>query len=275
MFNLLSKRYHYNKKEKIFGTVVKSNLQNKEFKSRKIVANKKYDNYLTEISLHHSICVMDNTINKFIDLCPKNSIICDIGGGWGWHWRDIYKKRPDIKVVIVDFIFENLIIARKILKKRINKQIFLVNEDCKKFFLGKNLFSGVWSVQTIQHIKNYKKIFKKIYIQLKKNSYFYNINLNNNLVVRLIYKLFKKSYLINGTNSNFFLRRSDSKQKIALEKIFRKKTITIYSELLFHPDIKFFTGSKKNLIGKIDSLLTGSFFLKKFFARQEGFLIKK
>ena len=34
-------------------------------------------------------------------------------------------------------------------------------------------------------------------------------------------------------------------------------------------------GSKNNLFGKLDSCLTGSFFLKKLLARQEGFLIKK
>ena len=58
-------------------------------------------------------------------------------------------------------------------------------------------------------------------------------------------------------------------------RIIKNKAKTIYSELLFHPDIKIFTGSKNNLFGKLDSCLTGSFFLKKLLARQEGFLIKK
>jgi hypothetical protein len=57
--------------------------------------------------------------------------------------------------------------------------------------------------------------------------------------------------------------------------IFKNKVTTIYSELLFHPDLKLFTGSKNNFIGKIDSLLTGNSIVKKIFARQETFLIKK
>ena len=65
------------------------------------------------------------------------------------------------------------------------------------------------------------------------------------------------------------------RQKKNLEKIFKNIAITIYSELLFHPDLKVFTGSQNNVLGKIDSLLTGSFIIKKIFARQETFLIKK
>ena len=275
MLNLLQKKYYYNTSEKIFGSIYQSKLQNREFDKRRLIAKKKFNSYLSEISLHHSISVMDKEVNEFINLCPENSIICDIGGSWGWHWRNIKERRPDIKIIIVDFVFENLLIARKLLKNIINKQIFLVNDDCNKFFLKKNTFHGVWSVQTLQHIKNCKKIYKKIFIQLRKDGYFYNINLNNNLIIKLIYTIFKKKYIIRGNNSNFFIQRSDLKQKNQLEKIFKNKAKTIYSELLFHPDIKIFTGSKNNLFGKLDSCLTGSFFLKKLLARQEGFLIKK
>jgi hypothetical protein len=64
---------------------------------------------------------MNRKIEKFLKLLTKNSIICDIGGSYGWYWRNIDKDRPDIKVVIVDFIFKNLLIAKKILENKINK----------------------------------------------------------------------------------------------------------------------------------------------------------
>jgi SAM-dependent methyltransferase len=218
---------------------------------------------------------MDREVEKFLKLLPKNSIICDIGGSWGWHWRNIDKDRPDIKVIIVDFIFENLLIAKKILENKINKQIFLINDDCCKFNIKNNLFNAVWSVQTLQHIPTYVHVYKKIYNQLKPGGYFYNCNLNINYMINLIYWILNKKYLIKGFSSNYYLERSNKVQKKYLEMIFKNKVTTIYSELLFHPDLKLFTGSKNNFIGKIDSLLTGNTIVKKIFARQETFLIKK
>lgn len=275
MLHLLLKKYQYSKSKKIFGKNQKSFFQKKEFILRKKIAKKKYENFLEEIALHHSINVMDREVEKFLKLLPKNSIICDIGGSWGWHWRNIDKDRPDIRVIIVDFIFENLLIAKKILNNKINKQIFLVNDDCLKFNIRKNYFDAIWSVQTIQHIQNYIQVYKKIYHQLKEGGYFYNCNLNKNIIISFVYWFFKKKYLIKGFNKNYYLERSNMRQKKNLEKIFKNVAIIIYSELLFHPDLKIFTGSQNNILGKIDSLLTGSFIIKKIFARQETFLIKK
>jgi ubiquinone/menaquinone biosynthesis C-methylase UbiE len=275
LLHLLFKKYQYNTSKKIFGTNKHSLFQKKEFVLRKKIATKRYDNFIREISLHHSVNVMDREVEKFIKLLPKNSIISDIGGSWGWHWRNIEKKRPDIKIVIIDFIFENLLIAKKILRNKINKQIFLVNTDCCKFNIKNNFFDAVWSVQTLQHIPNYIQIYKKIYNQLKPGGYFYNCNLNNNYMINLVYKILKKKYLIKGFNNNYYLERSSNMQKESLEKIFKNKVITIYSEILFHPDLKIFTGSPNNLIGKIDSFLTGKSIIKKIFSRQETFLIKK
>lgn len=275
MLHLLFKKYQYNTSKKIFGTNKHSLFQKREFVLRKKIATKRYNNFIREISLHHSVNVMDREVEKFIKLLPKNSIICDMGGSWGWHWRNIEKKRPDIKIIIIDFIFENLLIAKKILRNKINKQIFLVNADCCKFNIKNNFFDAVWSVQTLQHIPNYIQIYKKIYNQLKPGGYFYNCNLNNNYMINLVYKILKKKYLIKGFNNNYYLERSSNMQKESLEKIFKNKVIIIYSELLFHPDLKIFTGSPNNLIGKIDSLLTGKSIIKKIFSRQETFLIKK
>jgi hypothetical protein len=275
LLDLLIKKYQYNKTKKIFGKSLKSFLQKKEFILRKKNAKKRYKNFIKEIALHHSINVMDREVKKFIKLLPKNSVIYDMGGSWGWHWRNIDKERPDIKILIVDFIFENLLIAKKILNNKINKQIFLINDDCRKFNIKKKYFNAVWSVQTLQHIPDYFQVYKKIYSQLKPGGYFYNCNLNNNYIINFIHWILKKKYLIMGYNENFYLERSNMKQKRSLEKIFKNKVKLIYSELLFHPDIKIFTGSKNNVLGKIDSLLTGNFIIKKIFARQETFLIKK
>ena len=66
-------------------------------------------NLLTEISKHHSIQVMDKEINRNTKKIKENSVILDVGGGWGWHWRNIHLQRPDLTVVIIDFSKNNLI----------------------------------------------------------------------------------------------------------------------------------------------------------------------
>ena len=276
MKKLLKKYYNYNNKSNIYGRINLSKVQSKEFSLRKKVAKESFSkDYLKTISQHHSIQVMDREVNNLLLILPKNSIICDIGGSWGWHWRKISKQRPDVKVVIIDFIYENLLIAKKILKNLINKQVFLVNDDCCKIKFKNNVFDAVWTVQTLQHIKNYKLIIDVIYKILKKDGYFLNYNLNINPTIKLIYKLLKKNYLIKGYNTSFYLERSNRKQKNIIQGKFKKNMETSYTELLFHPDLKIFTGSENNFIGKIDSYLSGNLFLKKIIARQECFSVKK
>jgi len=75
----------------------------------------------------------------------------------------------------------------------------------------------------------------------------YNYNLNINYVVRTIYKLFNKRYLIKGYNNDFYLERSNKNEKKIIKKIFKNKITTRYTELLFHPDLKIKTGAIKNL----------------------------
>jgi ubiquinone/menaquinone biosynthesis C-methylase UbiE len=276
MYNTLIKKYSYNSKTFIFGNVKNSNFyQKKEFTNRKklaIMSKKKFLNYIAN---HHSIPVMDKEVNIFLKNIPTNSIICDIGGGWGWHWRNIKHQRPDVKVIIIDFIYENLLIAKKILKNNINKQIFLINDDCCKLKLKKKIFEAVWTVQTLQHIPKFSKVVKVIYNLLKTNGVFYNYNFNLNYIIKIIFKIFNKKYLEKGYSENFYLERSCLKQKKIIEKIFKTQVFTRYTELLFHPELKLKTGSKNNFIGKIDSNLSGDLIFKKLFARQECFYVKK
>ena len=272
---ILKKNYSYNKYTCIFGKIKSYVSQKKEFINRRKVAKSYYNNFYSHISDHHSIQVMDLEIVNLLKIIPKNSIICDIGGCWGWHWRNICKQRPDINIVIIDFVYENLLIAKKILKKKINKQIYLVNDDICKLKLKKEIFDTVWTVQTLQHIKKYSKAIKNIYKILKIDGYLFNYNLNINYIVKTIYKIFNKKYLIKGYNNDFYLERSSKTQKKIIKKIFKNTITTRYTELLFHPDLKIKTGSIKNLFGKIDSFLSGSLFIKKIFARQEAFIVKK
>ena len=272
---ILKKYYSYNKDACIYGKIKSPTSQKKEFKNRRKVAKSYYQNFYNHISDHHSIQVMDREIANLLEKIPENSIICDIGGCWGWHWRNISLQRPDINIVIIDLVYENLLIAKKLLKKKINKQVYLVNDDICKLKIKKKIFDAVWTVQTLQHIPKYSKAIKNIYKIIKEDGYLYNYNLNINYVVRIIYKLFNKEYLIKGYNNDFYLERSNKNQKKIIKKIFKSRISTRYTELLFHPDLKIKTGTVKNLFGKIDTFLSGSLIFKKIFARQEAFIVKK
>ncbi len=272
---ILKKYYSYNKDACIYGKIKSPASQKKEFKNRRKVAKSYYQNFYNHISDHHSIQVMDREIANLLEKIPKNSIICDIGGCWGWHWRNIGLQRPDINIVIIDLVYENLVIAKKLLKKKINKQIHLVNDDICELKINKEIFNVVWTVQTLQHIPKYLNAIKNIYKIINADGYLYNYNLNINYIVKIIYKLFNKKYLIKGYNNDFYLERSNINQKKIIKKIFKNKIVTRYTELLFHPDLKIKTGTIKNLFGKIDTFLSGSLIFKKVLARQEAFIVKK
>jgi ubiquinone/menaquinone biosynthesis C-methylase UbiE len=272
---ILKKYYSYNKDACIYGKIKSPTSQKKEFKNRRKVAKSYYQNFYNHISDHHSIQVMDREIANLLEKIPKNSIICDIGGCWGWHWRNIGLQRPDINIVIIDLVYENLVIAKKLLKKKINKQIHLVNDDICELKINKEIFNVVWTVQTLQHIPKYLNAIKNIYKIINADGYLYNYNLNINYIVKIIYKLFNKKYLIKGYNNDFYLERSNINQKKIIKKIFKNKIVTRYTELLFHPDLKIKTGTIKNLFGKIDTFLSGSLIFKKVLARQEAFIVKK
>ena len=126
-----------------------------------MVASKNYDNYLYSVSKSHSIPVMDHEVEKFLKKMPEKSIILDIGGCWGWHWRKIKISRPDVKIIIIDFVRSNLIHAKNVLGELIGSQIELVHADATNLpFKINNTFkgfNGIWTVQTLQHIPNFSK----------------------------------------------------------------------------------------------------------------------
>ncbi len=221
---------------------------------------------------------MDEEINHFISIIPKNGVILDIGGCWGWHWRKIHKIRPDLNVVIVDLIRENLVHAKKILKENItNNKIFLVHANANSLKFDDMVFDAVWSVQTIQHIPDYKSVFREVYRVLKHKGHFWDYNLNNATLVRLIYLLFKKNYHLNGTIPNsFFLRRINEQVLVDLRNIFNKNFMVRYTEIIFTPDLGLALGGKPNSsIGWLDAKMGGSASFKKLFARQCSTHIEK
>jgi len=260
----------------IFVYQFKVNSQKEELSLRKKVAEKVIKNYLKEISFYHSIPVMDREVKLFLKSIPQNGIILDAGAGWGWHWRNLDKQRKDVRVILVDFVMENLFHAKNLLKDKIGKQIFLVHGDVTQLKFPDECFDGYWSVQCLQHVPEFEKAIKEAYRVLKKEGLFANYSLNVALIEKLIFKLLRKNYVIRGfVKEHFYLERASKRQIELLENIFHNKVKVRFSEILYKPKLFYFTGRENSLLGKIDAYLSGSLKIWGLIARQQSFYVKK
>ncbi|HDY68104.1 MAG TPA: class I SAM-dependent methyltransferase [Candidatus Scalindua sp.] len=247
--------------------------QEEEIRLRKKVASRDYQNYLDVISHSHSIPVMDKEVRTFLGSIPDNGDIIDVGGGWGWHWRDVELLRPDILVIIVDFIRENLQHAAKLLGNKINRNVFLVHGDALSLIFRDNTFDGYWSVQTLQHIPNFHKAVEEAYRVLKPGALFANYSLNEQSLISLIYGLFSKTYHISGTESgSFYLSRASEEQLSIVNDYFCNKAQKRFTEVLFKPELGIrFPGKERSISGKVDSCLSSNSALLSSIARQQSY----
>ena len=263
--------------DNIHGHIQEYESQNDEIQLRKKVAVNKYSNYLLEVSKHHSIPVMDVEVKRFLKNIPPNGLILDIGGCWGWHWRNIEKIRPDVKIIILDLVRENFEHTKNILNNLLNKSIFLVHGNAVSLDFDSNTFDGIWSVQATQHIPNYNTVFMEAFRVLKTKGYFSDYSLHNAPLIRMIYKLFNKHYHVEGfVNGYYYLRRPNKELKIKLLRIFENQLITRYTEILFSPAIRLPIGGKdKSIFGMFDALLSGNSWFNSLVARQISIHIHK
>jgi len=255
--------------------------QEAEHQKRKEIAeallDESYEDIIKRVSKNYSIPVMDREVRNFLRGLPDNALIVDVGGGVGWHWRNIAKIRPDVTVVVVDFLLENLIRAKRIFSPNlINSQVYLVNGNALNLKFSPESFDGYWSVQAIQHIPDYDGVIKEAYRVLKKGGRFINYSLNNQSLVRNLYRVMGKNYPIHAFEPCYYLIRADENQKKKLAKTFNNSVTTRMSEILFSPELKFTLPGKKNsMLGKLDALLSNDRNFFGFIARQQSFMTQK
>ena len=247
------------------------NKQDVEFKMRKEIAQMSFDNYLDEISKFHSVEVMDAEVKKFVYQLNENSIILDLGCGWCWHWRDIEKYRPDIKIVAFDFVYENFLHAKKILSKETKKQIYFVNDDMHNLNFKDNTFDAIWTVQVFQHIKEINQVLKESIRVLKKNCWIYNYHLNNSIFVKLKDFFFKKKNI----QMYYYLNRDIRSIEKIFFNIFKNDIVKEYNEILFHPELNLNLGKKNSYFLFLDSKMSTNNFLGSQLSRQVLIKTKK
>jgi ubiquinone/menaquinone biosynthesis C-methylase UbiE len=255
--------------------------QSEEIGLRERVAAQHYDDYLAALSLSHSIPVMDREVDLFLEKMPQGALILDIGGCWGWHWRRIAQTRPDVAVLIVDFVRSNLPHARNLLGKTVGHQVELMHADATalpfvvdEIFRG---FDGVWTVQTFQHIPDFEKAVSEAYRVMKPGACFVNDSLNVQPPVRWARRLLGRSYLTKGwIDGAFWLARASEEQKKCIESVFGCPVTQRWSEILYSPELRIpLPGRHGNVFGKLDSVLLNNAGILGWFARQRSFHCEK
>lgn len=255
-----------------------SSNQNDERELRESVAAQNYDNYLAAVAQSHSIPVMDHEVDRFLSLMPKGALILDIGGCWGWHWRRLAMTRPDVQVLIVDFVRANLFHAQRVLGPLLGKQVALMHADATALpfpdlDVSSGGFDGVWTVQVFQHIPDFARACREACRVLKQGGRFASYSLHVTPFNRMIYRLLGKPYHTDGMmNGIFHLTRANDVQRQIVADVFGGKVMERYSECLFHPDLKVtFSGSQKNWFGRLDARLGNVSWIGRWVARQRSF----
>ncbi|MDD5005990.1 MAG: methyltransferase domain-containing protein [Candidatus Omnitrophica bacterium] len=220
---------------------------------------------LNIISHHHHISIMKRRARIFASKFNSGEIMCDIGIGWGWHWIGI--RQPNI--IGVDFSFNSLQIAKKLLEKQIDKNVHLICADASSLPLKNKVIEGVWSVQSLQHLPPYDLItaFTKIKEVLKEyRMEIYWVNYTG--LVELLHKIFNKTYP-KTTLTPYFYHKISKKELVEIIKAnmgIQETDIEIsYNETLFNPDLKIIHNFN---IWPIDVFLGKIPFINSFLGRQ-------
>ncbi len=249
---------------------------------RERVAAVHYDNYLDVISRSHSIPVMDYyEVDRFLAKIPQGGLILDIGGCWGWHWRRLATIRPDIGVLIVDFVRSNLSHALNVLGDLVGDQVVLMHTDATAlpFTVSSSFqgFDGVWTVQTFQHIPVYDRAVTEAFRVLKMGGVFANYSLNVQVHVRGIKRMLGKDYPIESwVEGSFWLARASLEQKQSIEAIFGNAVTERWSEILYSPELQFFApGKKGSWLGQLDASFSNNVGFLRWFASQHSFHCQK
>jgi ubiquinone/menaquinone biosynthesis C-methylase UbiE len=260
---------------------IPNNDQPEEIALRLKVAEEHGDDYFHSISLNHSIPVMDFEVDRFLKKIPYGGIILDVGGCWGWHWRRLIKNRPDVSIVIIDFVKANLLHAKKLLVGLHQDKTALLHADATSlpFILNERFygFDGVWSVQTFQHIPSFEKAINEVFRVLRPGGYFINYSLNYQPHIGWIKRLFGKRYLKSGFIENsFWLARASDEQKEKIEFIFSCQSTDRWTEILFSPELHFTSpGKQQSFLGYLDRLLSNNDGFLSWLARQRSFECEK
>lgn len=212
-------------------------LQSIEYRVREEVARewlgKSEREVLHKLGKHHNLGVMEARALSFAGRIKEGCIV-DIGAGWGWQWRS---HHGPCHVVAVDFSLTGCRLARSTFLRN-NSFVHVVCADASRLPL--RAASGIWSVQAFQHfppqvmsvvLQECRRLAKPSGLKAE------IVNQHPVVFVKVIYALFRRPYVVCGTDGRFFLhRRKAGELRDLFQPIARGLEID-YSELFFHPDV--------------------------------------
>lgn len=240
-------------------------------------APRDFSKLLEEVAHHHSIQVMEDELQKFIDRIPIGGVVVDVGAGWGWHWRGLGKYRPDVIVILVDFSHESLLRAMEVLSGENPESFVYVCGDAQRLHIADESVDGYWSVQTLQHVPDFELAVHEAKRILRPGGQFASYSLSNQPVLRTMAKILKRPYVTDGFFSEgIWLRRASEFQRECIDSIFGSRLEERYSEVLFTPELHLSRpGAAGSLWGRLDRKLTGHSLFARLFARQCSYHIAK
>ena len=247
-----------------------------EVRERETVARWEYPDLLLEVGRHHSIPVMDREVGSFLGGVPTDGVVVDIGGGWGWHWRHLHVNRPDVCVIVVDLVRDNLRRAARILGALVNEQVYLVHADATALPFPSAVFDGSWSVPALQHIPDFERAVREARRVLRSHGEFACYSLNRAKLIETLYRLMGRPYHVQGKRpDSFYLARGSSEQADIVHRVFGSPTEIRYTEVLFHPDLNLLTGGPDSPVGGLDARLSSSTPVFAWVARQRSYHARK
>jgi ubiquinone/menaquinone biosynthesis C-methylase UbiE len=229
------------------------------------------------VAEHHSFEVMQYELKKFIQKIPTGGVLIDVGTGFGWHWVELSKHRPDLVLFLVDFSYASLLLAKRLLNDKCVNQTFFICGDAMDLPFEEGSVDAYWSVQTLQHVPSWQRAISEAHRILKKDSMFANYSLNNQKIVEWMYKKIKRNYIVDGEYiPGINLVRANNEQRKIIERCFGTPVEVRYSEVLYSPELLITRpGKRGSIIGKLDRYMSGSSIIARSIGRQSSFHAKK
>jgi len=222
---------------KDIGTSVSS--QQSEYDFRKSVASSPSLDVIKEIKSNYSIAIRQELLNYFLEDLPTNSLILDLGCGYSWQWNLTLPK--SYRIILVDFVYENLIVAKKVLADNTHHEFIYVHAASSSSLpFADKVFDLVWLAQVFQHMPNPETDLSNIQQKMKPMSKLISTDFNYRNVERFIKRMFGFSYLNESQTKNFYIRRVSYKSDYPFNIVFGDSSDILFSEHLFQPYFKKF-----------------------------------
>lgn len=215
--------------------------QEKERTFREEIARSKRglgpEDILKDIYRNHCIPVMLNRAKTFLAHFKAHQWLLDVGCGTGYYWQGTAVG----EIVLLDFAFENLLVAKTLLRGQNN--VVFVQADAAHLPMKTSTISGIWSVQVTQHFPKpvLEKFIREVKRVLGQNSFHMEMyNLNPALFHRIIYRLYGKTFKKHIYSEQMEMHRLGDNELCSLWREYMDNINTEigFSELFFHPDLR-------------------------------------